>query len=276
MIVVTGMHRSGTSFTCNLLHAMEADCGAEQLLLPKDRWNERGYFENIEVIELNNRLILGNGSASLYDRVLHSHWREPFKVHARSLLNLPAFLFPNPGNIPRRAVQCMKSLQRLSEKYRDTVVKDVRFSLTLGTWRNHGGVKKVLYCYRHPMEVALSLKKRQHIPLWKGLRLWRLHVEQFLSQAAGLPLVMVNYHHLMSEGDTALEEMRRLFRFLQQPVDDSRAREILASVRDPGLHHHHRAAHALPPPVDGLWTRLNAMHSRFDRLLPFEVFDDEG
>ncbi len=270
MIVVTGMHRSGTSFTCNLLHAMGADCGDDALLLEKDTWNQRGYFENLEVLALNNRLILGKTPASLYEKVLASPLGEKPKAALKSLLNLPSFIFPTLGKIERRSFQCLEKLGQLSGKYSETVIKDVRFCLTLGVWRKQGDLSKVLFCYRHPWEVAMSLKKRQHIPLWKGLQLWAQHVEAFFAQARELPGVMVNYHHFMGEEAEALREMRRLYAFLERPYDEAQAREVLSSVRVSGLYHNRCAEQTLPRKIERLWNDLNARHEQHEILNPFE------
>jgi hypothetical protein len=270
MIAVTGMHRSGTSFTCNLLHAMGADCGEDDLLLERDVWNQKGYFENREVLALNNRLILGKGPAELYEKVLASSLSEGMKANLKSLLNLPSFIFPTLGSMERRAFQCSEKIGALSSKYRNVVIKDVRFSLTVGAWRTHGEIEKVLYCYRHPMEVAMSLKKRQHIPLWKGLQLWRQHVERFFQQAEGLPVVVANYHNLMGGEDLAMTEMRRLYAFLEQPFDEANAREVLASVREEGLYHNRRPEVALPKRIDELWNMLSTLHDHHDELIRLE------
>jgi hypothetical protein len=270
MIVVTGMHRSGTSFTCNLLHAMGADCGDDALLLAKDIWNQKGYFENLEVLALNNRLILGPVCSELYERVLNSSFSEGRKANLKSLLNLPSFTFPNRGKMDRQGFQCLEKIEALSSKYRNIVIKDVRFCLTLGVWRKHGQVRKVLFCYRHPFEVAMSLKKRQHIPLWKGYSLWAQHVEQFYIQAKELPVVMVNYHLFMGEERVALNEVRRLYTFMERPFDEAQARQVLASVREDRLYHNRSGNPPLPPRIRILWERLNKQHEHHKTLAPFE------
>ncbi len=51
--IVIGMHRSGTSLTAGLLAAMGVDMGAH--LVPADRQNPRGYFEDIDIVRLHQR-----------------------------------------------------------------------------------------------------------------------------------------------------------------------------------------------------------------------------
>lgn len=59
MIVVTGMHRSGTSLVAMTLEALGVSFGNHEEFYGSDRWNERGYFERRDVIDLNSRLLTG-------------------------------------------------------------------------------------------------------------------------------------------------------------------------------------------------------------------------
>lgn len=52
-VVVAGMHRSGTSLTASLLAALGVDMGDR--LVPADRFNPRGYFEDRDLVEFHQR-----------------------------------------------------------------------------------------------------------------------------------------------------------------------------------------------------------------------------
>src|SRR5689334_14926006 len=54
-IIVTGMHRSGTSLTASLLSAAGVNMGGN--LLPADAHNPDGYFEDVEFLELNRTIL---------------------------------------------------------------------------------------------------------------------------------------------------------------------------------------------------------------------------
>jgi glycosyltransferase involved in cell wall biosynthesis len=54
-IILTGMHRSGTSLAASWLSALGVDMGQE--LLPADKGNPRGYFEDIGFLEFQRRLL---------------------------------------------------------------------------------------------------------------------------------------------------------------------------------------------------------------------------
>src|SRR5207253_7463834 len=55
-LIVTGMHRSGTSFVASLLAAWNVRMG--ERLLPADRGNPTGYFEDVDFLELNARMLI--------------------------------------------------------------------------------------------------------------------------------------------------------------------------------------------------------------------------
>lgn len=59
MIVVTGMHRSGASSVAMIMKSLAVDFGSQDESYGADRWNERGYFERTDVIDVNSRLVTG-------------------------------------------------------------------------------------------------------------------------------------------------------------------------------------------------------------------------
>src|ERR1041384_5270117 len=54
-LIVAGMHRSGTSMTAALLSRLSIDMGRE--LLASDANNARGYFEGVDFLSLQRRMI---------------------------------------------------------------------------------------------------------------------------------------------------------------------------------------------------------------------------
>jgi hypothetical protein len=55
-LIITGMHRSGTSFVASLLAAWNVRMGDR--LLPPDRGNPAGYFEDVDFLDLNRRMLI--------------------------------------------------------------------------------------------------------------------------------------------------------------------------------------------------------------------------
>ncbi|MEZ5166533.1 MAG: hypothetical protein R2695_08565 [Acidimicrobiales bacterium] len=58
-LIITGMHRSGTSLVAQVLRELGVDFGPADELYPGDRWNENGYLERLDVIDLNSRIVTG-------------------------------------------------------------------------------------------------------------------------------------------------------------------------------------------------------------------------
>lgn len=53
VVVILGMHRSGTSLVANLLQQAGFFVGRSEDLIRADRWNQKGYFEQWDVYRLN-------------------------------------------------------------------------------------------------------------------------------------------------------------------------------------------------------------------------------
>ena len=65
LVIVLGMHRSGTSALTGLLHRLGFCLGDR--LLEASTANEKGYFESVDIL-LKNEVIFS---------LLNSHWYEP-------------------------------------------------------------------------------------------------------------------------------------------------------------------------------------------------------
>lgn len=60
-IVVLGMHRSGTSMTAGILHHLGVYMG--DYGFKPDEWNEKGYFENRYITEMNENILSKAGGS---------------------------------------------------------------------------------------------------------------------------------------------------------------------------------------------------------------------
>jgi len=269
MIVITGMHRSGTSLTANFIHELDVTFGEASLLMDADHWNPRGYFENTEIHILNDQLLLGDLAPIREFRLT-----PPSK---RSLLLRLSMIFFRSGytlagghrQIARRAAARQADIRKLAEAYAAIAVKDPRFSITIGEWAKYATIGRVLYCYRHPFEVARSLQRKFHLPLWLGYQLWYKHVEEFLTQASGIPIVVVNYEGYFS--DTPLEEIKRLYRFIGRDYEEGEAQGLLDRVLDPGLKRNVYHDQKIPAYIARTYQHLNAVHAAYFDLKPLDV-----
>src|SRR5215212_8323769 len=56
-VVITGMHRSGTSMVSRLLHDSGLDLGAPDDLIPASPDNPDGHWEHIAIVQLNDEIL---------------------------------------------------------------------------------------------------------------------------------------------------------------------------------------------------------------------------
>jgi len=152
-LVVTGMHRSGTSFLASLLAAWKVRIGGR--LLPADRGNAGGYFEDVDFLDLDRRMLV----AGAPDENGHRDWgwteSETFDAE-----HLHAYRGEAKALVAAR--------DGAGEPWG---WKDPRASLLLDFWDEVlEGSARFLFLYRHPWEVADSM-------LRTGAAVWLTHPE---------------------------------------------------------------------------------------------------
>jgi hypothetical protein len=253
VIIVAGMHRSGTSGICNVLNGIGLDFGPSDEFLPTDQWNAKGYFERLDVFRLNTAIITGH-------RSLSSHWDTPAHERSRAQKFLMAIVkaryltMPGQGRIDRRAARVQDRITERSAHLQGLAVKDPRFCLTLSQWSRFGHVSKVLFCHRHPMEVAHSLHTREGIPVALAYRFWAYHVRAFFAQAdeLGLTPLITDFGALL-DPDQRDDEACKLFEWAGHEFDPTRWAEITERSLDSKLRHHrNNDAGAMPVYVQRL------------------------
>lgn len=159
-VVILGMHRSGTSMLTGLLVEGLGFHVGQPLIQPAFD-NEKGFYELLPVVLQNDEFMMDQHIDWSYD-VIHFNPQLALKHFQDNSSQIYDFtqgtqalkFLNNPNNIP-------------------WVLKDPRLCITLPTWIPllHSPPAAV-FTYRHPLEVAASLVKRQEFTLEHGLRLW--------------------------------------------------------------------------------------------------------
>lgn len=259
MYIVTGMHRSGTSFTSQVLHSLGADFGDPELLFPADKWNQNGYFENIDVIDVNNRMILGDGAHIRY-------WLEaPENRFIRALNSLRSrkwkySLFPPQDKIEARAERYSDRLESLHTTYQTKYVKDPRFCLTIGAWSNIGEVEGLVFSFRNPFSVAGSVKRREGLPTAYGYRYWLYHVRGFVRRAPrSVPLFLVDFDAFF-DAEAQRPAFHRIARHLGLENDDPRV-TALPEVLDVRLRTQTERATGMPRDIEAAYRALQDIYT---------------
>ncbi len=87
--------------------------------------------------------------------------------------------------------------------------KDPRMCITLKTWlKLMNSEPAILFTYRHPLEVALSLHKReQNFPVERGLRLWIVYNMRAIQNSKGLCVVRSSNDAILAN---PLKEIQRI------------------------------------------------------------------
>lgn len=169
--LVLGMHRSGTSMLSGLLNQ---GCGYNVggPLIGAHFDNQKGFFERIDAVLQNDefmkdqRVWWSSGVISYDSDKALDHLKKgtiPF-VEGKKALEF----FDNPNNTP-------------------WMQKDPRMCITVKTWlKLMKHEPAVLFTYRHPLEVALSLQSREKFSLDHGLRLWIVYNMRAIQNTAGM------------------------------------------------------------------------------------------
>jgi hypothetical protein len=224
-VIILGMHRSGTSIVGGLMNKMGLSTGGP--LIQPNFDNEKGFFERIDVVLQNDEIMRKQNTyysyrTAYYDSLqgLRSVLTETGKFfnegkHALAFLN-------NPKNFP-------------------WMLKDPRLCITLRTWLPLlSSIPSVLFTYRNPMDVALSMNTREteHFPIARGLKLWYIYNKRAIQQSQDLCRVVTSHKKMMSQPH---EELERIYFELRTkchvPVPRQVSREDINDFIDVKLQH---------------------------------------
>ena len=158
-LVICGMHRSATSLAASVLREAGLEIGKE--LLGPGPGNRRGHFEDHDFWQLHEDLLAAAGVTAL---------------------SAGDDFTPPPGEVFRaRARQLIAQRAELPL----WGFKDPRTCLFLDWWEELLPAAQYLVLYRHPVEVALSLRRRATEPEvrldpWAGIRAWEVYNRRLL------------------------------------------------------------------------------------------------
>jgi len=237
MIIVTGMHRSGTSLAAQVLQAIGVNFGDPATMYAADDWNANGYLERVDVVDLNSRIITG-------------HERTTGRV-AQILSQLSYLRMPALEEVDEAADAMAKDLAIESALIGDLAVKDPRFCLTYGGWSRHTEVDGLVVALRHPAASVASLRKRNRLPARIGHKFWRWHMEAILPHIDADTLLVRQDLLTGPESQTEIDRIRSWCsaRGLDATGDAT-------GVVNQGLVHHQPDDASVPPESLALWKRL--------------------
>lgn len=205
IILVVGMHRSGTSMVARALHGMGMNLG-EKVDIDPHPANPNGHWEHSEVWQAQENLLTDLG------REWHS----------------------SPGPLPARWLQwpqAQTTLDLFSEIAQSEIslhgnwlVKDPRSSLLLPMWSALADrlqlELRILHVFRDREEVASSLHARQGMPHALACRIWNEHQLAIERDSKGLAYARFEHCDIMHTPKTQLAGMGA---FCGLPEPQSRA-----------------------------------------------------
>jgi hypothetical protein len=237
VILVLGMHRSGTSAAAGLFVKLG---GAQpKTLMPAEGGNERGYFESQALMAFHDELLASAGSD-------WTDWR-PF--------NPAWYQTPTATAFQKRAKQLFK------EEFDGeplVVLKDPRVCRFAPFWLEVlAGIKArtgVVIPVRAPLEVAFSLRKRDGFSLATGALLWLRHIIDAEIATRALPRSIFAGDQLLGDWRSVAEKASTELGLPWPRLSDATAHEIENFVDYDLVHHRVSAPELAAHPDIHEWT----------------------
>lgn len=260
IVVILGMHKSGTTLVAQTLHASGINMGDFDESLTYDTNNK---YERHDTQELNRQL-LHNYLVPPLDYLLRKPFRPKYDqagyrrnkdsialIRLRALQRRLHTEPPPPAMHDLIAHQCAAG--------RDWGFKDPRTCLTYPVWRAALPSHKVIVVFRHYTELMRRYQTAtSRARLFRVLHAWTLHNWLNLQyvQNTAVPTLVVRYENLMQDD----AEFTRLQDFVGRPLQDQ---------RNPALYRNRAPSTA--PPLPNWATRLLPMHPEtlYQSLLQF-------
>ena len=220
-ILVLGMHRSGTSPTTRVLNLLGASLGT-RLMPPVPNNNERGFWENLDAFDIDERL-LGEIGRWWHDvREVPDDWLESAAA-SRAQAAIVPFIQAEFAASPLWAV------------------KDPRICRLAPVWLRalaECGVRPgILFVVRHPLEVAASLQARDGLSRARSLLLWTQHILEAERATRECSRVMVTYDQILEDWSGSMARVSRALG-ITWPRSFDEARAEIEAFLDAGERHH--------------------------------------
>lgn len=215
VVAVLGMHRSGTSVVARSLGALGVRLG--ERLIPADPFNERGYWEDIDIVRLNEDALSALGRT----------WMDASPVSDSALEQLAR------TDLGRRAAALVEERLGSGAPFG---MKDPRTAILLPFWRRvfrmSGVEESCVIVLRHPDLVAASLARRNGLPAAWSHWLWISHMLAAIKGSEGCRRTVVSYPSMIADPP---REVRRIGVALGLDPSADALAEFVAEFVDTGL-----------------------------------------
>jgi hypothetical protein len=260
-IIISGIYRSGTSLTAELVHRWGAYVGQESDIFQ----DEYGYLEHLALQKLNDELINDNSRVPTPVDELLTKAQDPI--------------------LKERALQILAAMDKETEENGANawVWKDPRLPLVIPFWEQMWGDAIYVVPVRHPVETIYSAAKMdgmepEQVPLSAGLAYWQFCMLNLLNFTQSSPRkLFISYDQLVCHPQ---QECARLAHFLDEQCQvktagiEKRIETMAAFVAS--AQRHYQAPQALAEiPVSTPEQRALYNFMRVKCLYPDEAYNPE-
>lgn len=216
IIVILGMHRSGTSILSRSMRVFGASLG-DHLMEPQP-CNPKGFFEDLDIYELNEKLLSHIGQ----------HWYSLSPILKKGFSDLV-------GSYQNDAI---KLLRQKLEKENIFSFKDPRTAILLPFWqsvfRNLRTPVSYFTIIRNPISVALSLRERDNFPIERSILLWTKYNLSILRNTRGKNTSFVLFDDLAVYPKNTIQSLSS---FTSLPISQKELDLFLNDFLDPNIIH---------------------------------------
>ncbi len=218
ILIVLGMHRSGTSLCAHVASALGWDM-ADEILRGED--NEKGFWERRELVAFHDRIL------ALLDR----KWKS-----AKHALAFPAGWWCEPAIRAVRDEMVAWLRPRLAASVRFGL-KDPRICLLLPVWNEIYATlnlqPRYILCIRSPIQVAQSLATRRDIPSFRDTQIgehrWLSYMAQAVTNLCDERVCVIPYERWFAEPGANLVALRSFLGLaLADPLVDGAIGDIVS------------------------------------------------
>ncbi len=207
-LLITGMHRSGTSMVARLLNICGLSLGPEQRLMPPGEGNPNGFWQNLDMDAITEEVLASlSGEWDFLLPPMPDGWEQADAL----------------AGLRQRAEEQAAALgRRLPWGW-----KDPRASLTIPFWSRLLPGLRTLVVLRHPVETARSLVKRVSSSPAMAQHLWLQYYRRILAHTdPGLRMVTHYDSYFLDPGG----ELQRILDWAGLEPDEQTRQVALTAI----------------------------------------------
>lgn len=237
VVVVLGMHRSGTSAVTAGLRLFDVDIGHDDEIMGGGMGNPRGFFENLAIVSFHEEILGALGLFWHSTDPLPPAWHHLPQVK-RKRREIRDYIHKRFGSVPLWGFKDPRACRLLP------LWKELLWEMRMAP--------RYLVIVRNPWSVTYSLKARANtfpFPLESGLRLWWEYMRSAIRDTSYSLRHVIDYDLMLEQPEYQLQRLgdRLMLRLNASPAE---VRAYTTEFLDPQLRHHQVSIPAPRSPFD--------------------------